>query len=105
MHSFEYLYQVCHTLDISKEECVIAENDSSISKKVVAISVRIDIFSRIELSLQTSCHQELLITRMTFNSSLSCLMSKVSIKITINTSKWHERAKQCNGNSQISSHK
>ena len=70
----------------------------------VAISVRIDRFSRIELSLQTSCHQELLITRMTFNSFLSCLMSKVSIVITINTSKWHERAKQWNGNSHISSH-
>ena len=40
---------------------------------------------------------------MTFNSSLSCLMSKVSIEITINTSKWHERAKQWNGNSHISS--
>ena len=64
-----------------------------------------DIFSRIELSLQTSCHQELLITRMTFNSFLSCLISKVSIEITINTSKWHECTKQWNGNSHISSHK
>ena len=44
-----------------------------------------------------------LITRMTFNSFSSCLMSKVSIEITINTSKWHERAKQWNGNSHISS--
>ena len=78
---------------------------------IVAISVKTcigkrcqdDIFSRIELSLQTSCHQELLITRMTFNSFLSCLMSKVSIEITINTSKWHERAKQWNDNSHISS--
>ena len=43
----------------------------------VVISVRIDIL--------------ILIARMTFNSSLSCLMSKVSIEITINTSKWHER--------------
>ena len=40
---------------------------------------------------------------MTFNSFLSCLMSKVSIEITINTSKWHERAKQWNDNSHISS--
>ena len=32
-------------------------------------------------------------------------MSKVSIEITINTSKCYERAKQWNGNSQISSHK
>ena len=39
---------------------------------------------------------------MTFNSFLSCLMSKVSIEITINTSKWHEHAKQWNGNSHIS---
>ena len=68
----------------------------------VAISVRIDIFSRIELFLQTSCQVKRLITRMTFNSFLSCLMSKVSIEITINTSKWHERAKQWNGNSHIS---
>ena len=40
---------------------------------------------------------------MTFNSFLSCLMSKESMEITINTSKWHERAKQWNGNSHISS--
>ena len=69
----------------------------------VAISVRIDIFSRIELSLQTSCQMKRLITRMTFNSFLSCLMSKESMEITINTCKWHERAKQWNGNSHISS--
>ena len=31
---------------------------------------------------------------MTFNSFLSRLMSKESMEITINTSKWHERAKQ-----------
>ena len=62
-----------------------------------------DIFSRIELFLQSSCQVKRLITRMTFNSFLSCLMSKVSIEITINTSKWHERAKQWNGNSHISS--
>ena len=30
-------------------------------------------------------------------------MSKVSIEITINTSKWYERAKQWNDNSHISS--
>ena len=39
---------------------------------------------------------------MTFNSFLSCLMSKESMEITINTSKWHERAKQWNGNSHVS---
>ena len=81
------------------------KGDVVISVKRASVKiVKIDIFSRIELSLQTSCHQELLITRMTFNSFLSCLMSKVSIEITINTSKWHERTKQWNGNSQISSH-
>ena len=42
---------------------------------------------------------------MTFNSFLSCLMSKESMEITINTSKCHEHAKQWNGNSHISSHK
>ena len=62
-----------------------------------------DIFSRIELFLQLSCQVKRLITRMTFNSFLSCLMSKVSIEITINTSKWHEHAKQWNDNSHISS--
>ena len=44
-----------------------------------------------------------LIARMTFNSFFSCLMSKESMEITINTSKWHERTKQWNGNSHISS--
>ena len=63
-----------------------------------------DIFSRIELITSIVLSSKRLITRMTFNSSLSCLMSKVSIEITINTSKWHEHAKQSNGNSQISSH-
>ena len=61
-----------------------------------------DIFSRIELFLQSSCQMKRLITRMTFNSFLSCLMSKESMEITIITSKWHERAKQWNGNSHIS---
>ena len=60
------------------------------------------LFSRIELFLQSSCQVKRLITRMTFNSFLSCLMSKESMEITINTSKWHERAKQWNGNSHIS---
>ena len=63
-----------------------------------------DIFSRIELITSIVLSSKRLITRMTFNSFLSCLMSKVSIEITINTSKWHECAKQWNGNSQISSH-
>ena len=44
-----------------------------------------------------------LIVRMTFNCFLSCLMSKESMEITINTSKWHERSKQWNDNSHISS--
>ena len=64
-----------------------------------------DIFPRIELIPLSSCQVTILITRMLFNSSLSCLMSKVSIEITINTSKWQERAKQWNDNSQFSSHK
>ena len=64
-----------------------------------------DIFPRIELFPLSFCQVTILITRMTFNSFLSCLMSKVSIEITSNTSKWHEHAKQWNGNSQISSHK
>ena len=58
-------------------------------------------FSRIELRVKV----KRLIARMTFNSFLSCLMSEESMEITINTSKWHERAKQWNGNSHISSHK
>ena len=70
-----------------------------------------DIFSRIELRVKVTLElipsivlsSKRLITRMTFNSFLSCLMSKVSIEITINTSKWHEHAKQWNGNSHISS--
>ena len=69
-----------------------------------------DIFSRIELWVKVTLElipsivlsSKRLITRMTFNSFLSCLMSKESMEITINTSKWHERAKQWNGNSHIS---
>ena len=64
-----------------------------------------DIFPRIELFPLSSCQVIILIARMTFNCSTSYLMSKVSIEITINTSKCYERAKQWNGNSQISSHK
>ena len=79
-------------------------NNPLLSAHAVAISVRIDIFPRIELFPLSSGQVIILIARMTFNSFLSCLMSKVSIEITINTSKWHERAKQWNGNSQISSH-
>ena len=62
-----------------------------------------DIFSRIELIPSIVLSSKRLITRMTFNSFLSCLMSKESMEITINTSKWHECAKQWNGNSHISS--
>ena len=69
-----------------------------------------DIFSRIELRVKVTLElipsiflsSKRLITRMTFNSFLSCLMSKESMEITINTSKWHERAKQWNGNSHVS---
>ena len=71
---------------------------------------QIDIFSRIELRVKVTLElipsivlsSKRLITRMTFNSFLSCLMSKESIEITINISKWHEHAKQWNGNSHIS---
>ena len=51
----------------------------------VAISVEQDTFSRIELFLQISCHQELLITRMTFTSFSSSLSDQESTEITINT--------------------
>ena len=61
-----------------------------------------DTIGKIEF-LQTSCQVTILISRMTFNSFSSCLMSKVSIGITINTSKCYERAKQWNDNSHISS--
>ena len=62
-----------------------------------------DTIDKIELIPQTSCQVIILIARMTFNSSLSCLMSKVSMEITINTSKCYEQAKQWNDNSHISS--
>ena len=52
--------------------------------------------------LQSSCQVKRLIARMTYNSFLSCLMSKESMEIAINTSKWHEHAKQWNGISHIS---
>ena len=69
-----------------------------------------DIFSRIELRVKVTLElipsivlsSKRLIARMTFNSFLSCLMSKESIEITIKTSKWHEHAKQWNGNLHIS---
>ena len=64
-----------------------------------------DILFRIELIPSFVCQVIVLITIMTFNCSSSCLMRKVSIGITINTSKCYERAKQCNDNSQFSSHK
>ena len=73
-----------------------------IGQNTYRLGCQVDIFSRIELFLQSSCQVKRLITRMTFNSFLSCLMSKESMEITINTSKWHERAKQWNGNSHIS---
>ena len=63
-----------------------------------------DIFPRIELIPLSSCQVIILITIMSFNCFSSCLMSKVSIGITINTSKCYERAQQCNDNSQFSSH-
>ena len=63
-----------------------------------------DIFPRIELFPLSSCQVIILIARMTFNCSTSCLMSKVSTEITINTSRCYERAKQWNDNSQFSSH-
>ena len=62
-----------------------------------------DIHFKIELIPSNVLSSKRLITRMTFNSFLSCLMSKESMEITINTSKWHERAKQWNDNSHISS--
>ena len=65
---------------------------------------QIDRFSIIELFPLSSCQVTILITRMTFNCFSSCLMSKVSTGITINTSKCYERAQQCNDNSQFSSH-
>ena len=61
-----------------------------------------DIHFEIELIPSNVLSSKRLITRMTFNSFLSCLMSKESMEITINTSKWHERTKQWNGNSHIS---
>ena len=64
-----------------------------------------DIFPRIELIPLSSCQVTILITRMLFNSFSSCLMSKVSIEITINTYRRYEHAKQWNDNSQFSSHK
>ena len=65
--------------------------------------VKADIHFEIELIPSNVLSSKRLITRMTFNSFLSCLMSKESMEITINTSKWHECAKQWNGNSHISS--
>ena len=53
--------------------------------------------------LFSSCQVTILITRMTFNSSPSCLMSKESMEITINTSRCYEHAKQWNDTSHISS--
>ena len=81
-----------------------------ISVKYVSVGCQDDIFSRIELRVKVTLElipsvvlsSKRLITRMTFNSFLSCLMSKESMEITINTSKWHERAKQWNGDSHIS---
>ena len=64
-----------------------------------------DIFPRIELIPLSSCQVIILTTIMSFNCFSSCLMSKVSTGININTSKCYERAKQCNDNSQFSSHK
>ena len=61
-----------------------------------------DTIGKIELNPSFVLSSDILITRMTFNSFSSCLMSKVSIEITINTSKWHECAKQWNDNSHIS---
>ena len=65
---------------------------------------QIDRFSIIELFPLSSCQVIILITIMSFNCFSSCLMSKVSTGITINTSKCYERAQQCNDNSQFSSH-
>ena len=78
-------------------------NCCDIGQNMYRLRCQDDIFSRIELFLQSSCQVKRLITRMTFNSFLSCLMSKESMEITINTYKWHEHAKQWNGNSHVSS--
>ena len=64
-----------------------------------------DTIGKIELIHLSSCQVLKLIARMTFNSSSSCLMSKESMEITINTSRCYERAKQWNDNSQFSSQK
>ena len=56
-----------------------------ISVKTYRSRCQDDIFSGIELFLQTSCHQELLITRMTFTGFSSSLSNQESTEITINT--------------------
>ena len=48
---------------------------------------QVDIYFEIELFPSIILSSKRLITRMTFNSFLSYLMSKVSIEILINTSK------------------
>ena len=62
-----------------------------------------DTVGKIELNPLSSCQVIILIARMTFNCSTSCLMSLVSTEITINTSRRHERSKQWNDTSQFSS--
>ena len=62
-----------------------------------------DTIGKIELNPLSSCQVIILIVRMTFNCSTSCLMSKESTEITINTSRCYEHAKQWNDTSQFSS--
>ena len=100
---YRQLNQLLETRRHLREQTPKRELCCDIGQNTYQLRCKDDIFSRIELFLQTSCQMKRLITRMTFNSFLSCLMSKESMEITINTSKWHECAKQWNGNSQVSS--
>ena len=67
----------------------------------VAIWVRMTLSAKWNSNLLSSCQVIMLIARMTFNSSPSCLMSTESMEITINTSRCYEHGKQWNDNSHI----
>ena len=90
---FDWFPQKLHRVPVGQLQTFLQTLHSSKKGRCCDIG-QIDIFPRIELFPLSSCQVIILIARMTFNSSLSCLMSKVSIEITINTSKCHECAKQ-----------